>query len=80
VRPPTKEVDFTRVIRRAEAARVAHRTATVATSLTGLALVAYLITASPVVLAAVVLGVLVAVLAVAVRLRLSAAPIPHRES
>jgi hypothetical protein len=77
VRPPSRDVDFARVIRRAEVARAAHRAATVSGGLTGLALIGYLVSASTMVLWLVALGVVVAATALAISLRLSAAPIPH---
>lgn len=79
VRPPSTEIDFARVIKRAEVTRVATRTATVSGGFTGLALIAYLISSSALVLPVLAFTGLVTLVALAVRLRVSAAPIPHLE-
>lgn len=77
VRPPSQEVDFARVIKRAEGARLANRAATVATGVAGLAVIGYLVIGSVPVLAAALVTALVAVIALVLGRRLSAAPIPH---
>lgn len=79
VRPPSKEIDFARVIRRAEGARHAGRTAVASTGITGLAVLGYLITGSSVALAVMLVAAVLALVALAVGRRLSAAPIPHLE-
>lgn len=77
VRPPTPEIDFARVIRRADLSRSATRTTIGATGITGLVLIGYLLTSSPVVLGMAISFALVALGAMVVRLRLAAAGIPH---
>jgi len=77
VRPPTPEIDFARVIRRADLSRTATRTAMGATGITGLVLIAYLLTSSPVVLGMAISFALVALVAIGVRFRLATAAIPH---
>jgi len=77
VRPTTPEIDFARVIRRADLSRSATRTAMAATAITGLVLIGYLLTSSPVVLGMAISFTLVALVAVAVRVRLATAGIPH---
>jgi hypothetical protein len=77
VRPPTKEIDFARVIRRADQRRAASRTAMAATAVAGLLLIAYLLSSAAVVLGMAISFALVAVVAVGVRVRLAAVPIPH---
>ena len=77
VRPATPEIDFARVIRRADLSRSATRLAITSTGITGLVLIAYLLTSSPVVLGMAISFALVAIVSVAVRLRLASAGIPH---
>jgi hypothetical protein len=77
VRPATPEIDFARVIRRADLSRSATRTAMASTAITGLVLIGYLLSSSPVVLGMAISFALVAIGAVGVRLRLATAPIPH---
>ena len=77
VRPASPEIDFAKVIRRADLSRSATRTAMGATAVTGLVLIAYLLTSSPVVLGMTMSFGLVALVAIAVRIRLATAPIPH---
>lgn len=77
VRPATPDIDFARVIRRADLSRSTTRTAMAATALTGLLLIGYLLTSSPVVAGMAISFALVALGAVAVRVRLATAPIPH---
>ncbi len=77
VRPPTPEIDFARVIKRADLSRTATRTAMGATGITGLVLIAYLLSSSPVVLGMAISFALVALVAIGVRLRLATASLPH---
>jgi hypothetical protein len=77
VRPPTPEIDFARVIRRADLSRSAIRTAMAATGVTGLVLIVYLLTSSSLVLGMAISFALVALVAVGVRVRLATAAIPH---
>jgi hypothetical protein len=77
VRPPTREIDFARVIRRADQRRTASRTAMAATAVAGLLLIAYLLSSAAVVLGMAISFALVAVVAVVVRVHLAAVPIPH---
>lgn len=75
VRPPTADIDFSRVIRRSDLSRTASRTTIAASGIAGLTLVLYLLTMSMLVLVlAIVFGV-VALLALLVRIRLAAMPI-----
>lgn len=77
VRPPSPEIDFARVIKRSDQGRTATRAALVATGVTGLLLIAYLLAESPIVLGMTLAFALIAVVAVGVRLRLATAAIPH---
>jgi hypothetical protein len=77
VRPPSRDVDFARVIKRADRCRTATRTAAAATALACLALIGFLLTNSPVLLSVTVLGAAGALGALVVRLSLSSAAIPH---
>jgi hypothetical protein len=77
VRPPTREIDFARVIRRSDLSRTATRAALASTGVAGLVLIAYLLTTSAVVLGMAISFGLVALVAVGVRIRLATAPIPH---
>ncbi len=77
VRPPSRDVDFARVIKRADRCRVANRTAAAATAIACLALIGYLLTSSPILLSGTVLGAVGAIGALVVRLSLSNAAIPH---
>jgi hypothetical protein len=77
VRPPTPDVDFARVIRRVDLSRSAARAAMGSTGITGLLLIAYLLTSSPVVLGMAISFGVVALMAVAIRVRLATAGIPH---
>jgi hypothetical protein len=79
VRPPSREIDFARVIRRADLSRTATRAAMASTGIAGLALIAYLLTTSAVVLGMAIALAGVALVAVGVRVRLATAPIPHLE-
>ena len=77
VRPASDEIDFARVIRRADLCRSVTRLHWVATGLAGLALIAYLLLASVWVLDLVLVFALVALGAFAVRFRLNRAPVPR---
>jgi hypothetical protein len=77
VRPPSHEIDFARVIRRSDLTRRVTRLHWVTTGLAGLALVAFLLFSATWVLALVVVFVVVAVAAFAVRFRLDRAPVPR---
>ncbi|MET0999480.1 MAG: hypothetical protein ABWX73_12240 [Marmoricola sp.] len=77
VRPPTPEIDFARVIRRADLSRTATRTAMGSTGITGLVLIVYLLTSSPVVLGMAISFALVALVAIGVRIRTATAAIPY---
>lgn len=79
VRPPSREIDFARVIKRSDLTRKATRMALLSTGVTGLALIAYLLSASPAVLTLTLMCAAVALAAVGVRLRMATAPIPHLE-
>jgi hypothetical protein len=77
VRPPTKEIDFARVIRRSDVSRTATRTAMASTGVAGLVLIAYLLTMSSIVLGMAISFALVSLVAIGVRVRLAIAPLPH---
>lgn len=77
VRPPTPEIDFARVIRRADLSRTATRTVMGSTGITGLVLIVYLLTSSPVVLGMAISFGLVALVAIGVRIRTATAAIPY---
>ena len=77
VRPPSRDVDFARVIKRADRCRGATRTAAAATAIACLALIGYLLTSSPIILSITVLAAVGALGALVVRLSLSSAAIPH---
>jgi len=77
VRPPSHDVDFARVIKRADRSRLATRTAAATTATACLALIAYLLTSSPVLLSMTVLAAAGGLVALVVRLSLSSAAIPH---
>jgi hypothetical protein len=80
VRPPSKEVDFARVIKRAEGERLAGRAAAVSTGVTGLAVIGYLITGATPVLVVLLVAAVVSILALVLGRLLSAAPIPHLDA
>ncbi len=77
LRPAGEEIDFARVVRRSDLCRTVTRLHWVATGLSGLALVAYLLFSSIWLLDLVVVFAVVAIVGFAVRLRLSRAPIPR---
>jgi hypothetical protein len=77
VRPPTNEIDFAKMIRRADLSRTASRSAMGSTGVAGLLLVVYLLTSAALILGMAIAFALVALVAVAVRVRLATASIPH---
>ena len=77
MRPPSEEIDFARVVRRADLCRRVTRLHWIAIGLTGLALVIYLLVSATWVLVVVVVFAVVAVVAFAVRFRLNRAPVPR---
>lgn len=77
VRPASPEIDFARAIGRTDLGRTATRTAMGAAGITGLLLVVYLLTSSPVVLGMAISFALVALVAIGVRVRLATAAVPH---
>lgn len=77
VRPPSKEIDFARVIRRSDLSRTAIRAAIFSSGVAGLVLILFLLTGSPVVLGMAIAFGIVTLGAIAVRVRLATAPIPH---
>jgi hypothetical protein len=77
VRPASEDIDFARVVRRSDLCRAVTRLHWAATGLACAALVFYLLAGSMLVLDAVVAFALVAVVAFAVRIRLSHAPVPR---
>lgn len=79
VRPPTREIDFARVVRRADVRRAATRTALTTAGLAAVLLMAYLLTAGTGALAASILFGVAALVALGVRVRVGTAPIPHLE-
>jgi len=79
VRPATRQIDFARVIRRSDLSRASARAVLGSTGLAGLVVIAYLLTSSPVVLGMAIAFVLVAIVAVVVRLRCANASIPYVE-
>jgi len=77
VRPPSEDVDFARVIKRADRSRAATRAAAASVALACLTLIGFLLTGSPIVLSVALLGAATAIGALVVRLSLSSAAIPH---
>ena len=77
VRPPTPEIDFARVIRRADLSRTATRAALGSTGVTGLLLIVYLLTFSSVVLGMMIAFASVVVVALGIRVRMATVSIPH---
>ncbi|MCW2847547.1 MAG: hypothetical protein JWR90_1521 [Marmoricola sp.] len=80
VRPPSKEIDFARVIRRSDLSRTAIRAAIVSAGAAGLVLILFLLTGSPVVLGMAIAFGIVSLGALGARVRLATAPIPHRDA
>jgi hypothetical protein len=77
VRPPSDDIDFARVVRRADLCLLAGRLSWAATGLAGLALIVFLLLSSVVALALVIAFALASLVAFAVRMRLSRAAIPR---
>ena len=77
VRPPSDDIDFRTVIRRADLGRSALRTAWVSTGVAGLALIAFLLTDVPAFAGLAAVCAVVAVGAAVVRLRMTRAPVPR---
>ena len=77
VRPPSEDVDFARVVRRADLCRKVTRLHWIATGLAGLALILYLLISSVLLLDLVIVLALVAVAAFAARVWLNRAPVPR---
>jgi hypothetical protein len=79
VRPPSREIDFARMVKRADHCRTATRAAIASIGLAGLAIVIFLLTIDPLPLEVAIACTVLAVLAVGVRVRLGTAPVPHLE-
>jgi len=79
VRPPSREIDFARIVKRSDHCRMATRAAVASTGLAGLAIVIFLLTMEPLPLEVAIACTVLAVLAIGVRVRLGTAPVPHLE-
>ena len=79
VRPPSREIDFARVIKRADLGRKATRLAMASTGIACVALIVFLLTSSSVLVTVAIAAAVTALVCVGVRVRLSTAPIPHLE-
>ena len=77
VRPPSDDIDFGTVIRRADRSRSALRTAWASTGVAGLVLIAFLLTTVPALAVIAAVSAMVAVGATVVRMRLMRAPVPR---
>ena len=77
VRPASQDIDFARVVRRADLCRRVTRLHWLATGLAGIALVLYLLLSSVLLLDLVIVLALVAVVAFAARVWLNRAPVPR---
>ena len=77
VRPPTREVDFARVMRRSDLSRTSARTVISSGGMAGLVLVVYLLTSWPVVLGMAIAFGLIAIAAAGVRIHLALARLPY---
>jgi hypothetical protein len=77
LRPPSEDIDFARVVRRADLCRNAGHLGWASAGLAGLALIAYLLMTSMVVLGVVIVFAVVALASFALRIRLSHAPVPR---
>ena len=77
VRPPSREVDFARVMKRSDLGRTSARTVISSGGMAGLVLVVYLLTSSPVVLGMAIAFGLIAIAAAGVRIRLALARLPY---
>jgi hypothetical protein len=79
VRPPRQEIDFARMIKRADHCRTASRAAIASIGFAGVGLVFFLVTMNLVALEVAIACAVLAVIAVGVRIRLATAPVPHVE-
>jgi hypothetical protein len=79
VRPPSREIDFARMIKRSDHCRTAVRAAIASIGFAGLAVVAFLLTMDPLPLELAIACTVLALVAVGVRARLGTAPVPHIE-
>jgi len=79
VRPPSQEIDFARMIKRADHCRTATRAAIASTGIAGVGLIFFLVTMDLVALEVAITCAVIAALAVGVRIRLATAPVPHVE-
>lgn len=77
VRSSGPEIDFAKVMSRSDLSRTASRSALISSGLTGLALIGFLLTMSPLVLGMAIAFGMVALVAVMVRVRLETAHVPH---
>lgn len=77
VRPPSEAIDFATAVRRADLCRRSGRLAWATAGMAGIALIAHLLFAATVVLGATIAFTLVSLVALAMRVRLSRAPIPR---
>ncbi|MET0838270.1 MAG: hypothetical protein ABWY19_05770 [Marmoricola sp.] len=77
VRPPSADIDFGKVVRRSDLTRKVTWLHWIATGLAGLALVAYLLVSSTVLLDVVIVLAVVALVSFAVRVWLNHAPVPR---
>ena len=79
VRPPSREIDFAKMVKRSDHCRRASRAAVASIGLAGLAIVIFLLTMDPLPLEVAIVCTVLAVLAIGVRVRLGTAPVPHVE-
>ncbi len=77
VRPPTDEIDFAQLVKRADIARVARRTTTLASACCLVALTAFLLTGSPAALSLLWISVCGGAAAALALVFLRVAPLPH---
>jgi len=77
LRPPTREVDFGKMMKRSDLSRFSARTVMASGGMAGLALIVHLLISRPVVLGMAVAFGLVALAAAGLRIRLARAPIPY---
>ncbi len=77
LRPQSDDIDFARVVRRADLCRNAERLGWISAGLAGLAMIVYLLMTTMVVLGIVIGFALLALVAVTVQIRLAHAPVPR---
>jgi peptidoglycan/LPS O-acetylase OafA/YrhL len=77
VRPPSREIDFARIIKRSDHCRTAIRAAVASIGFAGLALIVFLLTKDPFPLEVAIACTVLALVAAGVRVRLGTAPVPH---